>query len=96
MKVFTKDLMGAAPCLQVQLNQKVLRGEVGQRTDKMKWWVRLRVCHLEEPVILTGIFKKRLVELFSNSDTDGVGLRGKIPTLGRKQPGFQAPPYLPR
>ena len=59
MKVFTKDLMGAAPCLQVQLNQNVLGGEVGQRTDKMKWWVRLRVCHLEEPVILTGIFKKR-------------------------------------
>ena len=88
MKVITKDLIGAAPCLQVQLNQKVLEGEVGQRMDNVKWWVRLRVCHLEELVILTGIFEKRLVELFSNSDTEGVGLRGKIPTLEREKPGF--------
>ena len=39
MKVITKDLMGAAPCLQVQLDQKVLGGEVGPKTDNMKWWV---------------------------------------------------------
>lgn len=49
---------------------------------------------LDEPPMLSGLFEIRQARLNSTmctSAAEGTGPRGKMPTLGRNEPGFRAP-----
>lgn len=91
MKALTESPNGAAPPLLVWPEQKVPEGgwAENEQPGVMGWAGGLQ---LDEPLMLSGVLE--ITEAWLNSTicssaAEGMGPMGKMPSLGRNQPGFQ-------